>query len=517
MSQPPNVWGTTPEIIEDLAAFISLRRRANDAHAMKQAEQISKMNEEIHAMRQHVRDDRREVAKSLFNDEQVITHALADEKQLQLACKGLDVRTAAIKLNEDVFVRHKWLNYLRHQRMARERRLEAANTQLQATSLHEQSTFQQADDKSLRILMTKLDKMVMKRNTASFIQGHYREALEKLNKDSLTLSKDLDYIERAVKLSKFEALDLREIYQAAKQGQEVARAKRLELEQNVFLAKQQRDKIISETRQQAKQAAEMPEFAAVRTPVDLGQGGKERATKTFADKPSHQLDKLSPVIKIITTVTNTGLAEEIPKAFNRQVKNRESLETQSSEVTEKLTEQKRILKKAQNDLEFTQFNQKETARILQAEIEAAKEEINNNTQRLQTRRSSDTRQVEYVVNFNDALDGMLAKIIGAGLLEIDDVTKLSMTEKLELIRKAAEELKQAQHENESEVEAEFRLDTLLKKVTDSGAQRITITEDEGYNFSDNFIIDDNLNEQYVTRDEIKKPLNNGKNKGTKKK
>lgn len=75
------------------------------------------------------------------------------------------------------------------------------------------------------------------------------------------------------------------------------------------------------------------------------------------------------------------------------MKNRESLEAQSSEVTEKLTEQKRILKKAQNDLEFTQFNQKETARILQVEIEAAKEEINNNTQRLQTRRSSDTRQV----------------------------------------------------------------------------------------------------------------------------
>ena len=69
--------------------------------------------------------------------------------------------------------------------------------------------------------MTKLDKMIMKRNTASFIQGTYREALDKLNKDSLTLSKDLDYIERAVKLSKFEALDLREIYQAAKQVSKV--------------------------------------------------------------------------------------------------------------------------------------------------------------------------------------------------------------------------------------------------------------------------------------------------------
>ena len=67
------------------------------------------------------------------------------------------------------------------------------------------------------------------------------------------------------------------------------------------------------------------------------------------------------------------------------------------------------------------------------------------------------------MNFNDALDGMLAKITGAGLVEIEDITKLSMTEKLELVRKAAEELKQAQHENESDVEAEFRLDTLLKK------------------------------------------------------
>lgn len=106
--------------------------------------------------------------------------------------------------------------------MARERRLEAAKTQHHVTSLHEHSTFQGADDKSLRLLMTKLDKMIMKRNTASFIQGTYREALDKLNKDSLTLSKDLDYIERAVKLSKFEALDLREIYQAAKQVSKVS-------------------------------------------------------------------------------------------------------------------------------------------------------------------------------------------------------------------------------------------------------------------------------------------------------
>ena len=111
--------------------------------------------------------------------------------------------------------------------MARERRLEAAKTQHHVTSLHEHSTFQRADDKSLRLLMTKLDKMIMKRNTASFIQGTYREALDKLNKDSLTLSKDLDYIERAVTLSKFEALDLREIYQAAKQVLKCAKNNRL--------------------------------------------------------------------------------------------------------------------------------------------------------------------------------------------------------------------------------------------------------------------------------------------------
>jgi hypothetical protein len=75
---------------------------------------------------------------------------------------------------------------------------------------------------------------------------------------------------------------------------------------------------------------------------------------------------------------------------------------------------------------------------------------------------------------------MLAKIIGAGLIEVDDATKLSMTEKLELIRKAAEELKQAEHENESEVEVEFRLDTLLKKgkiVTINSSNNIPSSSD----------------------------------------
>ena len=72
-------------------------------------------------------------------------------------------------------------------------------------------------------------------------------------------------------------------------------------------------------------------------------------------------------------------------------------------------------------------------------------------------------KVEYVVSINDALDGMLAKITAAGLAEVEDATKLTMTEKLDIIKKAAEELKQIEREDEAEIETELRMDALFKK------------------------------------------------------
>ena len=76
---------------------------------------------------------------------------------------------------------------------------------------------------------------------------------------------------------------------------------------------------------------------------------------------------------------------------------------------------------------------------------------------------NDLLKVEYVVSINDALDGMLAKITGAGLAEVEDATKLTMSEKLDIIKKAAEELKQIEREDEAEIETELRMDALFKK------------------------------------------------------
>ena len=68
--------------------------------------------------------------------------------------------------------------------------------------------------------MTKLDKMIMKRNTASFIETTYHLTLGKLNKDALAMPKHLDQLANAVQKSNAELSDLNQIYKSAKQGQE---------------------------------------------------------------------------------------------------------------------------------------------------------------------------------------------------------------------------------------------------------------------------------------------------------
>ena len=118
------------------------------------------------------------------------------------------------------------------------RRLQDLRLHYRDFRLLEESNFEKEDQKRVRLLMTKYDKMIMKRNTASFIQSTYRKTLSKLNRDALTMHKQLDGIEQTVVSSKTEGVELNEIYRAAKTGQDEFRAKRMALEEDVFHSKQ---------------------------------------------------------------------------------------------------------------------------------------------------------------------------------------------------------------------------------------------------------------------------------------
>ena len=118
------------------------------------------------------------------------------------------------------------------------RRLQDLRLHYRDFMLLEESNFERGDQQRVRLLMTKLDKMIMKRNTASFLQSTYVKTVSKLNKDALTMHKHLDGVEGCVISSKSELMDLNKIHTSAKIGQDLSRAKRLSLEQDVHLSKQ---------------------------------------------------------------------------------------------------------------------------------------------------------------------------------------------------------------------------------------------------------------------------------------
>merc|ERR1719500_1613222 len=102
-------------------------------------------------------------------DHEVIQSALDGCRATQLECKRYDAHTAQKELNEAVCVEKKRLNHFVHQKECRLRRLHDLKLHYRDFLLLEKSNFEDGDQKRVRMLSTKLDKMTLKRNTASFI------------------------------------------------------------------------------------------------------------------------------------------------------------------------------------------------------------------------------------------------------------------------------------------------------------------------------------------------------------
>lgn len=118
--------------------------------------------------------------------------------------------------------------------------------------LLQESNFEQEDHKRVRMLSTKLDKMTLKRNTASFINRTYHKTLSKLNKDALYMPNTIDQFEVDVHSNTEELKDLHQIYEVAKKGQEASRTHRIAIERDFYNGKHKRDKRLTEYRKAAK-------------------------------------------------------------------------------------------------------------------------------------------------------------------------------------------------------------------------------------------------------------------------
>jgi len=519
-------WQSTQERVDELTGKISVKKRDNESMFKKQQEAIERNEEKISNLRVIVKEARQKLAKMMNKDFQVIEEALQGKRFTQLQCKRYDVDTAKKELNEDVCVEHKRLNHYIHQKECRMRRLEDLRLRLRDFNLLQETNFEKEDHKRLRLLMTKLDKMVTKRNTAKYIQSTYHKTLNKLNRDALTMHQHLDQFEVEVVNNQSELEDLKKIHKSAKTGQESARANRLTLEQDVFHNKQIRDKTLSETRKKAKESAQMPDISTNRAPADILNVGQNKVKRQAMDRPSDKLASLTPVIRIFGNVTNTVTATDIPKAYKRQIENFEAMQEQAKNLEEELNKRKQIAADYEVKLAEIKYQQKEHTAELDQKIAQLHE---SNTQLdLEAEQTVEKMESETVILLRvmDGINGLTEKLTPArvkGLSATPSTTSRSLAENnlKEQVAEINEKLVQmvklhekadlasvVGEEPKTQEEMEDHIDELCISTAakQRNGARVTIKYEDDENVGDNFLVNDiNVNEHYVTREDIKKP------------
>jgi len=516
-------WQSVQETIDDLVGKISVKKRDNESIFRQQQETIKRNEERIGQLRLAVKEAHQDLAKMLNMDYNVIQGALESEKDKKLECKRYDAHTALKELNEDVCVEGKRLNHFVHQKECRLRRLQDLRLHYRDFMLLEESNFERPDKQRVRLLMTKLDKMIMKRNTAAFLKATYGKTSAKLETDYMTMHKHLDGLEANISVSKAELTDLSKIYCFAKKGKEQSRSKRMSLEQDVYNSKQGRDATIIETRKLAKEAADLADFGQItRAPNDI-LGGSGKVKKSNITSTAAQLECLVPIIEQFSAVTNTVTAAEIPRAYERQIEHFDNMSKYSVSLDAKLTEKRQGLSETSQRLMNARYQRNEEMQKLDNELETLimkQSEIANKTEQ---RREDQTRLNKAVENVRHALLAITDRLIPARIKgEKYDTTTItgidtSLDEQVDIIRnkldsmrgviqEAVKRFAEENNDNEDEVTIDQVKDTLLKlKSKYVEGVRITVTNEEDESTSDNFVLDDiNLNEFYITRDEIKK-------------
>jgi len=526
-------WQNQQERVDELTGKISVKKRDNESMFKKQSEAIHKNEEKILSLRVIVKEARQKLAKMMNKDFQVIEEALEGKRFTQLQCKRYDVDTAKKELNEDVCVEHKRLNQFIYQKECRIRRLDDLTLKLRDFILLQETNQERNDDKRLRLLMTKLDKMTTKRNTASYIQSTYLNTMNKLTRDALTMHQHLDQFESEVVKNRTELQDLQTIHKSAKSGQESARANRLTLEQEVYHNKQIRDKTLSETRKRAKESSQMPDISTNRAPADLLNVGTSKVKKNTSDQPSVRLTKLTPVIRIFGNVTNTDSAQDIPKAYRRQIENYHAMEEQAMDLQRVLNEKAKTIENLQKQRAEIKYDQKEQVAELDREIVQTKETITD----LDEKEIKNNERIEHFSNVllrvMDGINGLTEKLTPAkldGVEQKPSTTSRSLAEnnlivqtdeissKLrEMVRRLANTDICTTIANENDLKMENDVDETIDELYLSTATkqrngtRIVIKDEDEDTNGDNFLVNDiNVNEHYVSREEIKKPKLNKK-------
>lgn len=359
--------------IADTKAKINLRDRDDAAFLCSAREIMQNLETKKTQMKTDISHKRKELARCLNGDKEVIITALNDSPVDQLIYMRGTAEKCIVEKNQDVFDQVKKLNNLKHQINQKQQRM--AELELSLSNLKRQEQPQKAitstDDESeqrIRILSTRLDKVLLKINSARYVNTTYKRLLSYLEKDSLSLPGRLDNLENTLESQKQELIALRKTAKEARIACENTRKSRSKLEHEVMAEKNQRDRKITGIRKNLRQIQDEADQFNVAPLVTRKKDGKNgnkgtdsmNRMTTFNSDRKIQKEALSAALNILQDTVGASKVEDIATNFESQITTQCNLLSEAENLQKKKEELKLKLVTVEASLRSSQFDNKNT-------------------------------------------------------------------------------------------------------------------------------------------------------------
>merc|ERR1712139_59885 len=250
----------TEERLQELKGKLNLKERDNEAYFRYSQEKIHENDDLIGDLRQKVRQQRETMASCLDGDRTVIETALASQRLDVLTYNRATASKCIEEKNQDVFDQVKKLNSVQHK--IRSNRTQIKELELTLKNLktlphrserQNKTTGHDISDQRVRVLSTRLDKVLLKINSARDVNTTYKRLLSYLEKDSLSLPSRLDDLEACLEQQKNELSILRKIHGESKTANDTTKYVRRAMEDEIMNDKAVRDQKLSKVRRSVKQ------------------------------------------------------------------------------------------------------------------------------------------------------------------------------------------------------------------------------------------------------------------------
>jgi len=341
---------STEERLQELKGKLNLKERDNEAYFRYSQEKIHENDDLIGDLRSKVKQQRELLSACLDGDRDVINTALNANRLDVLSYNRVTASKCIEEKNQDVFDQVKKLNSVQHK--IRSNRTQIKELELTLKNLktlphrserQNKTTGHDTTDQRVRVLSTRLDKVLLKINSARYVNTTYKRLLSYLEKDSLSLPSRLDDLEACLEQQKNELSILRKIHGESKTANDTTKYVRRAMEDEIMNDKAVRDQKLSKVRRSVKQLndeAEQCNIMAASKPGRTRTAASEagfRSTNFTADKII-QKEAMARALDMLKDTVGASSIDDIATNFAQQLTRQQSLLTEA-EDKQKVREQ----------------------------------------------------------------------------------------------------------------------------------------------------------------------------------